>query len=218
VVLVQPLQTHLRPEEQRILGLVYDLFTKDSEIAQDFEMRPDRFPLQGDATITVYSRRHPTALGTALRTLTAIERQFPERPGQQADWIVVNRRFESWVVRHADRSTGWVAHPSPRGRTPSTVLAWLGPLPGRVEILGRVSFVDNRCQGATLAFAAADDSGALTPLATVQRRPGEDGRFQVAVAPDRGRLVMSLLDYAEGVSIDFCLLKADPLVVRPMAR
>jgi hypothetical protein len=218
VVLVRPLQTHLRPEEQRILGMVYDLFTKDSEIAQDFELRPDRFPLERDVTITVYSRRRPTALGTALRTLTAIERQFPTRPGQQADWIVVNRRFESWVSRHADGSTRWVAHPSPRGQTPSTVLAWLGPPPGRAEILGTVTFVDSRCQGATLAFATADDGGTPSPLASVRRRPGEDGRFQVAVAPDSGRLVMSLLDYAEGVSIDFCLLKVDPLVVRPMPR
>ena len=98
------------------------------------------------------------------------------------------------------------------------MLAWLGPLPARAEILGTVTFVDNRCQGATLAFATADDGGTLSPLATVQRRPGEDGRFQVAAAPDRGRLVMSLLDYAEDVSIDFCLLKVDPLVVRPMPR
>jgi hypothetical protein len=55
----------------------------------------------------------------------------------------------------------------------------------------------------------------ISPLATVQRRPGEDGRFQVAIAPGPGRLVISLLDLAEGVSIDHCLLKIDPLVVRP---
>jgi hypothetical protein len=218
VVLVRPLQTHLRPEEQRLVGLVYDLFASDGEIARDFTLRPDRFVLQGGATVSVYSRRRPTGLGTALRTLTAIEEQIPSRPGQQADWIVVNRRFRSWLTRRADGSTKWVAHPSPRGQTPSTVVAWLGPPPGPAEILGTVTFVDGRCRGATLAFATADEEGRLSPLAAIQRRPGEDGHFQVAVTPEKGRLVISLLDYAEGVSIDFCLLIVDPLTVRPMPR
>jgi hypothetical protein len=218
VVVVMPLQTHLRPEEQRILSFVYDLFTTGGELAQDFEMRPDSFTLQGGARISVYSRRRATSLPTALRTLEAIEREIPVRPGQQADWIVVNRRFRAWVSRNPDGSTEWVAHPSPRGQTPSTVVAWLGPPPGPAEILGTVTFVDGRCQGATLAFATADEEGRLSPLAAVQRRPGQDGHFQVAVTPEKGRLVISLLDYAEGASIDFCLLIVDPLVLRPMPR
>ena len=127
---------------------------------------------------------------------------------------MVNRRFRSWVSRHPDGSTAWVAHPSPRGQTPSTVLAWLGPPLSRAEILGRVTFVDERCPGATVDFATADTAGVLSPLASVPRRPGQDGRFQVTVTPGPGRLVISLLDLAEGISIDHCLLKIDPLVVR----
>jgi hypothetical protein len=214
VVLVTPLQTHLRPEEQKILDLVYDLFTKGSALAQDFEKRPDFFPLQGGAGISVYSRRRPTSLATALRTLETIEREIPDRPGQQADWTVVNRRFRAWVSRHPDGSTEWIAHPSPRGQTPSTVLAWLGRPLSRAEILGRITFVDARCPGATVAFATADTAGVLSPLASVARRPGEDGQFQVTLAPGPGRLVIRLLDLAEGTSIDHCLLKIDPLVVR----
>jgi hypothetical protein len=215
VVLVKPLQTHLRPEAQRILRFVYDLFTKGSALAQDFEMRPDFFPLPGGAGISVYSRRRPTSLATALQTLDAIEHELADRPGQQADWTSANRRFRTWVSRHPDGSTEWVAHPSPRGQTPSTVLAWLGPPLRRADILGTLTFVDDRCPGVTVAFATADAAGVLSPLATVQRRPGEDGHFQVALAPGPGRLVISLLDLAEGASIDHCLLKIDPLVVRP---
>jgi hypothetical protein len=215
VILVRPLQTHLRPEEQRVLGVVYDLFTKDEEIARDFTERPDRFALHGGAAISVYSRRRPTDLPTALRTLAVIEQQVPTRPGQLPDWTVVSRRYRAWVTRNRDSSTKWVAHPSPRGQTPSTVLAWLGPKTEQAEILGTVTFVDQRCLGATLAFATADAGGMLTPLATIQRRPGEDGRFRLPLAAGAGRLVISLLDYAEGASIDYCLLTVDPLVLRP---
>jgi hypothetical protein len=215
VVLVQPFQAHLRPEEQRVLRVVYDLFAGDKEIARDFTARPDRFSLDHGATISVYSRRRPTDLATALRTLAVIEQYVRTWPGQQPDWTVVSRRFRAWVSRHPDGSTDWVAHPSPRGETPSTMLAWLGARTDPAEVSGTVTFIDDRCPGATLALATAAPDGTLSPLATVRRRPGEGGSFRAVVSPGGGRLVISLLDYAEGVSIDHCLLKVDPLIVRP---
>jgi hypothetical protein len=215
VVLVRPLQTHLRPEEQKVLAVVYDLFASGGEIARDFTARPERFELEDGALVTVFSRDHPTGLATALRTLAIVESAVPTRPGQLAEWTVVNRRFRAWVSRNPDGSTSWAAHPAPSGQSPSTVLAWNGPSLRHAEVRGTVAFVDRRCPGATLELATAQEDGTVHPLARVRRRPDEDGRFQVEVAPERGRLVIRLLDYEPGGSIDYCLLTVDPLVVRP---
>jgi hypothetical protein len=216
VVLVRPLQTHLRPEEQRVLGVVYDLFTTHQEIARDFAPTPVYIGLAYGVTVTVQSRARPTDLTTGLRTLALMEQRIPSRPGLQADWVAVSRRFPSWLSRNPDGSTACVAHPSRRGEAPSTVLAYVGPRLREAEFDGTVRFIDARCPGATLDFFTVDDEGRLDGLATVRRRPGDDGRFQVRVAPgERGRLALSLLDYGDGASIDHCLLEVDPLIGKP---
>jgi hypothetical protein len=79
-------------------------------------------------------------------------------------------------------------------------------------------FVDRRCQGATLAFSTIPPGGQLSQLAEVRRKPGEDGHFHVALSLQPGEpLFLNLLDYTEGTSIDYCLLKIDPLVTRRAA-
>ena len=216
VVVVRPFQGHLRPEEQRVLSVVYELFEADRGIARDFIRILVNFPMDDTTRIFVYRRQRPTDLATALETLDFIVQHVPSRPGTQPDWAVVNRRFPSWLSRNPDGSAAWVAHPSPRGSLPSTVLAYLGREAGPIEVQGTVTFIDGRCKGATLAFGAADTSGEVHPLAEVRKRPGEDGRFDIRVTrPDGPRLVLSLLDHGDGASIDYCLLRIDRLLARP---
>jgi hypothetical protein len=216
VVVVRPFQGHLRPEEQRVLTVVHELFEGGWGIARDFTRRQINFRMDDEARIFVYSRHRPTDLATALETLDLIVQRVPLRPGTQPDWAVVNRRFPSWLSRNPDGSAAWVAHPSPRGSVPSTVLAYLGREAGPIQVQGAVTFIDERCKGATLALGAADTSGEVRPLAEVRKRPGEGGRFDIRVTrPDGPRLVLSLLDHGDGASIDYCLLRIDPLVARP---
>jgi hypothetical protein len=216
VVMARPFQTHLRPEEQRVLGIVYELFEGGQGIARDFTRRQINFRMDDEARIFVYSRHRPTDLATALSTLDLVLKRVPSRPGTQPDWAVVNRRFPSWLTRRPDGSAAWAAHPAPSGSAPSTILAYLGPETGAIEVQGTVTFLDGRCAGATLALGAADAEGRVHPLADVRKRPGEDGRFDVTITPPAGqRVVLSLLDHGQDASIDYCLLQLDALVARP---
>ena len=213
VLLARPFQHHLAPSEQALLRAVYDAFAGGVGIARDFSESPGVFALEG-CTVSLFERRRPTAPTTALAMLRTFEERVPRRPGMQPDWVTIDRRFPTWVTRKPNGSTMLVAHPSPRGATPSTAFTVLDVLAGPVSIDGTVRFVDGRCEGAALRLWAMEDGGARRPLQEVRRRPEDDGRFSVRVAPWPGeRLLLDIVEHVEGASIDYCLLTIDPLVV-----
>jgi len=213
VVVGDPVQYHLRPEEQRVLRVVHDLFVRGDGIARDFSKQPARFALEDHATALIFKRRQPTSMSTALQTLDIIRSALPARPGMQTDWVVVERAFPWWIERNPGGSTRWVAHPTRRKDSrAATALAYIGARPPAMAATGTVHFVDARCQGATLAFSILDATGRFDPVAEVRRKPGQDGRFAVPVRSSHdGTLVLRLLDYAQDVSIDYCLLDINPL-------
>jgi hypothetical protein len=213
VVLARPFQPHLAPDQQVVLRTVYDTFAAGVGIARDFSESPRVFRLDG-CTVSLFERRRPTGPTTALGMLRAFEERVPERPGLQPDWVTIDRRFPTRVIRRPDGSTTLVAHPSPRGATPSTAFTLLDVLAGPASIEGTVRFVDARCEGAALRLWAMDGGGVRRPLQEVRRRPEDDGRFSVRVAPRPGeRLFLDIVEHDEGASIDYCLLTIDPLVV-----
>lgn len=215
VVVAQPLQLHLAPEDQRVLRVVYDAFLAHSAAAADFMERPTLYDLE-KCTGYVYERRRPTSRATAVATLEMMEDQMTTRPGMQPDWVVVDRAFPSWLARNADGSSRWVAHPTRRGGAARTTAATLDPPAQRSEVMGTVAFADSRCVGATLEFRVAGPDGELTSLGEVRRRPKDDGAFDVELdTQGASRLFLSLFDYSSGSSIDYCLLTLDPLVIRP---
>jgi hypothetical protein len=215
VLLARPFQYHLSPREQVLLRTVYDTFAAGTGMARDFEESPHVFPLE-DCAVSVFERRRPTTPATALAMLRAFEERVPRRPGMQPDWVTIDRRFATWVTRNPDGSTALVAHPSPRGAAPSTIFTALDPPAGPVSIRGTVRFTDERCRGATLRFWTAQGSGPAGSFREVALRPGDEGRFEVNVAPGPGeRIFLGLVEHAPGESIDFCLLGIASLVIGP---
>ncbi len=218
VVVTEPVAYHLGPDAQRTMTVVHDLFAEGRGLARDFAAMPGTFSLEEGTRLRVYQRQRPTSLPTALETLRIVESRLPIRPGMQPDWVVVARAFPWWLAKNPDGSASWVAHPTRRGDTgTATAVAYLGGDEG-TEVSGRVRFVDGRCQGATLSFSRLDAEGRLAPVSEIRRRPAEDGAFEAMIPGASGRLVLSLLDYADGVSIDYCLMQIDPLVTRPADR
>ncbi len=214
VLVARPFQYHLSPREQVLLRTVYDTFAGGTGMAGDFTESARVFPLE-DCSVSVFERRRPTSPATALAMLRAFEERLPRRPGTQPDWVTIDRRFATWVARNPDGSTALVAHPSPRGATPSTTFTALDPPDGPVSIRGTVRFTDERCRGATLRFWTGQADAPPTSVREVGLVPGDDGRFEVrvAAAPAGGRLFLGLVEHAPGESIDFCLLRIDPLVL-----
>lgn len=217
VVLAQPFQHHLAPESQRVVRVVYDALVDHQEISADFEESRTTFDLE-QATAYVYERVRPTTRGVALATLATMEKSMPIRPGMQPDWVVVDRKFPSWLTRNADGSARWIAHPAVRGGRKWTTLATLDPPPRIAEIAGYVEFFDRRCAGVSVVVSDQDPRGDLRPLAESRRRPGDDGSFRVEVEAGGERLFLSLLDYSEDSSIDYCLLALDPLTIHEAPR
>ncbi len=215
VVLAQPRQLHLAPEDQRVLQIVYDAFLAHRAVAADFVERPTLYDLE-KCTGHVYERRRATSRETAVATLEMMKGQMTTRPGMQPDWAVVDRAFPSWLARNADGSSRWVAHPTLRRGATRTTAATVDPPAPRSEVTGRVAFADGRCAGASLVFQVAGPGGELTTLGEVRRRPKDDGAFDVDLdTQGASRLFLSILDYSSGSSIDYCLLTLDPLVIRP---
>jgi hypothetical protein len=215
VVVAEPAAYHLSPDAQRTIGVVHDLFVEGRGLALDFAVIPATFGLEDGTRLRVYRRQRPTSITTALETLRIIESRLPTRPGMQPDWVVVARAFPWWLVKNPDGSASWVAHPTRRRDTGrATTLAYLGGEEG-LEVSGRIRFVDGRCQGATLSFSRLDRArDRPTPVAEITRRPRDSDAFELLIPRGSGRLLLSLLDYADGVSIDYCLMQIDPLLTR----
>jgi hypothetical protein len=214
VIVVQPFQAHLAPEDQRMLRTLYDTFLDHGPIAQDFVESPLLYDLER-STGYVYERKRPTTMPTALATLASLERAMPQRPGGQSAWAVVDYRYPSWLSRNDDGSAAWVAHPAPRREPPWTTLATLDPPSAAPEIDGTLGFVDPRCRGVALSLSRMTDEGALETLAEVRRRPADDIAFRLnAGATKADRLFLSLFEHSEGEPIEHCQVRIDGLVVR----
>ncbi len=212
VVLGVPLQLHLPADRQQVVRLGVEVFERGSGIASDFAPWPSGFTL-GDCSARVFERRRPTRLETALAALGEMQSRLPARPGQQADWIQVERTYSSWLERLPGGSAQWTAHPTLR-REGATRLASLETV-AQGDVTGQVRFNDSRCPGVTLELAAWEPPSTPRPCASASLRPGEPGTFRLAAAPVRAtRLLLSLWPYAPGSSIDYCMLVIDDLALR----
>lgn len=211
VLLARPFQHHMPPEEQAVLHSIYDAFVARRSIAEDFRKSPEDFRLAG-CSVSLFERQRPSPPATMLATLRELKARVPLRPGMQPDWVVVNRRFPTWLTLKPDRSTQIVAHPSQAGMGRATTFAALYRFVGKARIEGTLSFYDRRCAGTTLGFWTTAEGDVRRRLLDLRRQPTEEGRFSVEVAPRPGeRVLMTLGQYGAEASIDFCLLKIDSL-------
>jgi hypothetical protein len=214
VVLVDPLQTHLPADQQKVVGVVHRMLVDRVEIARDFEELPGRFALQRDANVVILRRTRPTSLATGLATLRYMQERFPTPPGAQPDWAVVSSRFPSWVTRRADGATTLTWHPALPEELPAPIAVYLGTPRGRIEATGLLRFLNGRCAGAALAFSFLAPDDTITDAAEVERRPGEPEAFAASFSDHPGsRLILRLKPRRDQTVIDYCLLQVDALAV-----
>jgi hypothetical protein len=214
VVQVTPLQTHLGSDQQKVVGVVHDLFSEGDELAADFRELSRRFSLQGGATAVLFERRRPTSFETGLSTLAYVQGRFATPPGLQPDWVVVSQYFPSWTSRRPDGSTHLVWHPAPPGELPAPVAVYLAARPPRLHVSGRLHFTDRGCAGAALTFSYRAADGSSADVAGVARRPEEPESFTVSF-PDQAehRLLLRLEPRKGQASVDACLVEIDSLAV-----
>jgi hypothetical protein len=76
VVVADPPQYHLRPEEQRLVRAAVDAFKKPWELASDFALLPGIYSLEDGAKVRVYHRARTSTLETALRTFVRMRAEL----------------------------------------------------------------------------------------------------------------------------------------------
>ena len=214
VVLVDPLQIHLAADQQKVVQLVHEMFTRRIELARDFEEIDGHYSLEEGATAVLFRRHRPTSLEVGLQGLRYMEDRFPTPPGSQPEWVVVSGRFPAWVSREP-RGTSLTWHPALAAEPPPTVAVYLRAPPAQVHGTGTLQFVDDRCPGAALTFAHLAPDGVIREAAEVARSPGEAGAFE-AIFPGRPgeRLLLRLGTRPGQTSVDHCLLHVNGLTVR----
>jgi hypothetical protein len=81
----------LPTQEHDVVKVVFDAFTQNWELTQDFKRLPVQFNFEDGVVVSIYQRVRPTSLATAVRTLHAMQRYIGQRPGSQQDWIILSQ-------------------------------------------------------------------------------------------------------------------------------
>ncbi len=216
VVLARPLQTILASkEEQDLVKVVFDAFTQNWEIAQDFKRLPVEFPLQQGTVVSIYQRTRPTSQETAVRTLHIIQQQIGERPGNQLDWIVLNNLFPSKIISNADKTYKIVTHPSYRNKQPKTSYLYIGKLPpNQAGVTGTITFKDNRCVGLSLQVSMLSKEGKVLRVSETVHSPGQQPNFNISLQNSNAAyLLLDVVSPDNNNRIDYCSTEINNLSV-----
>lgn len=81
----------LPTQEHDVVKVVFDAFTQNWELTQDFKRLPVQFNFENGVVVSIYQRLRPTSLATAVRTLHAMQQYIGQRPGSQQDWIILSQ-------------------------------------------------------------------------------------------------------------------------------
>jgi hypothetical protein len=90
VVVTLPPQFHLAPQEQDVVRLSHEVFTKSWEFAGDFSLAPERFELEHRVEARVFLRHRDTDLARSLRLMGEMRRWMGSRPlGPAPAWLAL---------------------------------------------------------------------------------------------------------------------------------
>lgn len=207
----------LLPKAYDVVKVVFDAFTQNWDIAQDFKRLPVQFKLEGGAVVNIYKRSRPTSLKTAVRTLWIMQQQIGKRPGGQLDWIILSQLFNnSSVIKNLNNTYKLVTHPSDRTKQQTTSFLYVGTLPETAKITGRMTFLDNRCSGLSLRAAMLDKEGKTVSSTENQYSPNNSSSFSLSIqGKDSAYLLLDVLSYDKNDLINHCTLEINSLVVSP---
>lgn len=166
VVLSTPPQYHLNAHEQEVVGVTYDIFKQDWEVAQDFAPLPESFSFaEGKVKTRVYQRLHPTSEQIAIRTFHQIRQQIKDRPGSQIDWVNLGLARLGIVENKHSRFT--TIHGSTQPDQPVEMnFLYIEEPPENGNITGHVDWNKKACKGLVLEAVTTNSMG--EPLSSSQ--------------------------------------------------
>jgi hypothetical protein len=166
VIVTTPFQSHLaNPEEQKVVKVVFDAFTENWEIAQDFTRLPSQFNLAYGAVLNIYQRVRPTSLATALRTFNEMRNYIGRTPGGQADWIVLNKPAQFMLQAKPGQPLQIQFSLDAPSAEPPVFLLYAKEIPARLAISGDWSTSNENCPEALLGYKLVDNDFQVTGIA-----------------------------------------------------
>ncbi|HBE21299.1 MAG TPA: hypothetical protein DEG17_04535 [Cyanobacteria bacterium UBA11149] len=169
----------LPDKEVDVVQVVFDAFTQNWDIAQDFKPLPQEFTLSGDAKVKIYQRIRPTSMVTAIETLASMEKKIGVKPGGQLDWIVVSQPgSNSLIDRNPDRTYSLATQhfndvrevgllgaknlkKNRSANESSTSFLYLGSLPEKAKVTGTITFPQEPCFPLSVGLAMVNKEGKI---------------------------------------------------------
>jgi hypothetical protein len=201
--------------QQDTAKVVFDAFTEEWEITEDFEKRPEQFDLQDGILTSIYQRIQPTPIDRAIRTLHAMQSEVNKPLGGQADWMVVSPPFNS-VIRAEDQGYFMRVRSLNENADPLPVKSFLyvGQLADTAEIQGQVNLRHTDCAGVNFSATSLDTEGnALRQSETISVT--DDAPIQLTVDTSGANYLLLKIQnpaLADGQA-DRCALTINNLVV-----
>ncbi|NES71175.1 MAG: hypothetical protein F6K24_41195, partial [Okeania sp. SIO2D1] len=124
---------------------------------------------------------------TAVQTLSAVQKQIPQRPGRQLDWMSLNQSpyityNYSAVTQISENAYKLMTDPSDTTKQTSKYFLYLGQVSESVKITGQLNFLNQECDGLSLAFSSLDEQGNLLDKSFENYFPGILSDFNFSLA------------------------------------
>jgi hypothetical protein len=219
VVMATPFQQHLGAEKQRVVKVVFDMFTEQGAVARDFIKLPGEFQLADGVIATVYRRNRPTPIDTALHALRYMENYVRVRPGGQLDWILLHDAgsLAPAIRRAGDGSYTVTGAVDRRQEHATATLAYLPALLDSFTVSGQVASIGRNCGDVGLSIGLVDSAGQVGDRGPTARLTGGSGQFAIPVHRHTAdRLLLDLSADAGGKDSGSCSITLEALRVRPV--
>lgn len=206
IVISDPLQRHLALEEQGVVSSIYDLFSSQAEITQDFSRLPAEFHLVDGIETSLYKRKRETSLAAALQTLQLIQTEVGTQPGSQSAWLVVSRSLETSVE---SLDSGYRLSGSIDANQPELTYLYLGPLPENRLLHGNLS-LGSGCPDVQMRTLLANGAGEAHQHSLQQFSLGTENPFTISLSSsDWPYLIIDLTPASEWVGASNCSIRID---------
>ena len=214
----------LPDKEVDVVNVVFDAFTQNWEYAQDFKRLPVKFTLENGSVVNIYKRIRPTSLSKAVRTLHTIQQKIGERPGSQKDWIILSKPLKNYSVSHQqkntyslvaeyDRNNSASATPE-RTQKPASSFLYLGSLPEKAEVTGKMAYLDKPCVSSSLQLTMLNKEGQIVSSTEAKYSPRDSSKFRVSISgKNSAYLVLDILTYDKNDAVNSCTLEINSLAV-----
>lgn len=214
VVLATPFQHHLRVSEQQVAKVVFDAFTENWEITQDFALLPARFSLKDGTIIRIYRRSRPTSVKTALQTFKAMQDHINKPLPGQTDWI--NLSFKPiYAIEKHKMGNRLISLPTLNDSSLPTSFLYISPLTEKVRISGNLKYSDPSCSSTRLRLDAITQNGeSLSTIQTIHS-PQDQNHFSLELQTNHASHLLLQIseDRRDKDQRNSCSLSINPLMV-----